>query len=93
MLDHINNFLFKFKFETSGVDGPMIPYINLDTLHKEIAELLKGDDADGKKLVNQSHKITTEARRLISDLTGSPYHCLKKGIDSKVVEFVHNNPN
>ena len=93
VLDHINNFLFKFKFETSGVDGPMIPYINLDTLHKEIAELLKGDDADGKKLVNQSHKITTEARRLISDLTGSPYHCLKKGIDSKGVEFVHNNPN
>ncbi len=33
------------------------------------------------------------ARRLISDLTGSPYHCLKKGIDSKGVEFVHNNPN
>ena len=93
VLDHINNFLFKFKFETSGVDGPMNPYIKLDTLHKEIAELLKGDDADGKKLVNQSHKISTEARRLISDLTGSPYHCLKKGIDSKGVEFVHNNPN
>jgi hypothetical protein len=93
VLDYIRNYLFKFNFEVVGNDGAMMPYIKLNDLQTEVAKFLGKPDIDGKSLVSQSHKLSTEAKRIISDLIGSPYHCLKKGIDSEGVEFVHNNPN